>query len=187
MSLNSSAVASAMNTFYETQKADINDPGPNSGSGTDQVPFVNDPVPPDEWVLKHQDVYFADAQAGTPSQPSVLIADGAHHGLLYFDVLNDVVTASNKAQSISNYWQAKLTFGTPILCGGTIVSITNDAAKIKAPIEAYLLSGGAVAQDPPYAHEYAFIESQVKTIIWTVTELDGKDCVVPTDYTVTVT
>jgi hypothetical protein len=184
--LSYSGVSSGMASFYQTQHDDIVSPPTNETTGGKQVPFVANPAPANEWVLKFQNIYFADAQAGTPSQPSVLIADGAGKDLLYFSVTNSASTATAKAQSITNYWMSKLIPGIPILCGSTIVSITNDAAKIFSPIEGYMKGLSSTVSTPNYEHLYSFIEGQVKSIIWTVTELDGYQCSVPTSYTVSV-
>jgi hypothetical protein len=186
MSLSFSSVSTSLSSFYQTQHNDIIIPPANTTSGGVQSNYVNVPSPADEWVLNFQDVYFADAQAAIPSQPSVLIADGADKALLYFSVLNGIGTATNKARAITDYWSAKLAHGTPIMCGVTIVSITNDASKIFTPIEGYMLGLTSVLTTPSYEHLYSFIETQVKSIIWTVTELDGALCADPTSYPVTV-
>jgi len=180
MGLNSSSVSTNMANFYEAQKNNMVYPG---GS---QPPYVDYPNPSDEFILKFQDIYFADAQSGECDKESVIISDGANKDLLYFAVQNNIITASNFASAISNYWSAKTTHGTPLLCGNTIVSITNDASKIKTPIEAYMLGLTSSEKNPPYNHLFSFIESQVKTIIWTITELSGPECTTPTSYTASV-
>ena len=164
--LNHLEVATKINTDYTSQK-------------DDHLNLVLD-----RWMNNWMTVYDEDSLNGTMSAPSVKLV--SFRPLLEFDRQNGIITASNWATAISNYWQAQLTKGTPTLCGNNIVSITNDAAKIQPTIESYLLSQISTEKLPYYDQVFAYIESQVNTIIWTVTELGGVGCSQPISYSVSV-
>lgn len=176
--LNYASVSLQLINFYVGQKLTE-----NNNLGAKQPFFPPDPVY-DAWVLKFVDVYDADSIAGTTSQPSVSLV--SMKNLLYFNVSNSTLTSTNFATVVSNYWKQQITPGAPILCGGTIVSIVNDAEKIKSPIENYMKTLISNEKLPYYEHLFSFVEAQVNSIIWTVTELDGAGCAVPTNYSVTV-
>lgn len=144
-----------------------------------QVPY---PAPVGtEWMDNYVLRYDQDANNGVFSAASVVMVSSPE--LLRFN--NYAVACAGDdmmAAKISEYWISQVTFGEPQMDG--IVSITNDAAKIRAPIENYMCSyPGGIESSPYYEHLFNFIEQQVKTIIWTVTELSGG---VPTPYTVTI-
>lgn len=162
MALSHTTVASQMSSLYTTLKS---------------APDV-DPTP--AWVQAFMINYNADSIKGTVSPPAVTLVPMA--SLLNFVVSLDFgVTSTNMSNAIANYWSAQLTFGTGVACGN-IVSITNDAMKIAPTIKAYLDSQISNGKTPSYDHLFAYIESQVNTIIWTVTEV----CVSPVVYTCSV-
>jgi hypothetical protein len=163
MSLNYSALASSINTEYEDIKTTPDIPaGPR-------------------WMEHYKTSYDGDAMAGTFSAASVVMV--SNPSLLEFGVSNDPSTNSNWGASLASYWSSQLTPGVPQVCGA-ITSVTNDASKIESPIISYLASLGDTERNPPYEHIFEFIENQVKSIIWTVTESDGSPC--NSTYTVTI-
>lgn len=144
-------------------------------------PYLDNPTSGTVWMDNYVDDYDTDANNGVFSAASVVMISQPE--LLRFN--NYAVACGGDdmmAAKISEYWMAQVTFGSPQMDG--IISITNDAAKIRAPIENYMCSyPGGQESTPYYEHLFKFIEQQVKTIIWTVTELSGG---VPTSYTVTI-
>ena len=153
MALDYVTLASNVNNVYN----EIKDPN-----------FTGDPK---TYFMEQQSIkYDTDANNGDLSADSVVLHSNPTS--LHFDVINDVITATRWADVIRDYWVGQTDFGTPQY-GGTITSIVNDATKIHTPIVDYLLSLTSVPKDPPYEHVYEFLENQVKSIIWTVTEIDA--------------
>lgn len=173
MSLNYVQVSSDVLGTYTTQKNNLIQDNPN------QPPY---PAPVGtEWMDNYIVHYDNDANNGVFSAPSVVMVSSPE--ILRFDNLSAVCGGDNMmAAKISEYWISQVTFGQPQYV--SIVSITNDAAKIRAPIENYLCTyPGGQESSPYYEHLFNFIEQQVKTIVWTVTEFDGSANV---DYPVTI-
>ena len=152
MALDYVTLASDINNIYE----EIKDPS-----------FTEDPK---TYFMEQQSIkYDADANNGDLSADSVVLHSNPES--LHFDVINDTITATRWADVIRDYWVGQTDFGTPQY-GGTINSIVNDGDKIHSNIVTYLLSLTSIPKEPPYEHIYEFIENQVKSIIWTVTEID---------------
>jgi hypothetical protein len=141
-----------------------------------QTPY---PAPPGtEWMDNYVTNYDQDALSGVFSLPAVIMV--SNPGLLRFSYTPRPTTM---ATQLASYWSSQLTPGAPQFCS-SIVSVTNDAAKIEAPIRSYLLgSYNGSELTPHYEHLFQFIESQVKSIIWTISE-SSKDC--SKTYTVTI-
>ena len=196
MALDYVSLSLNITNYYDSLKTDTQQDNP------EQVPYPKDPVnppgtwliepvydefetlitpgvplPEDKWISNYIIAYDNDANNGIFTAPSVVMVNKPE--LLIF-IANSVCSGPDMlAAKISEYWQAQLTPGTPI--SGGIQNITNDAAKIQAPIENYLCTLGTMTETTPYyEHLFQFIELQVKTIIWTVTESLST-------YTVTIT
>lgn len=144
-------------------------------------------VLPDFWdiVAKELDDEF---QKGTPSMKNVVITDPA--GSLKFNIkealgAGDVTNATEIATKVSQYWAKTIQpTGVP-QAGKQIVSVVNTAATIIAPLTAALISMGlGAAQGDNYTKFTSTVITHVKTIVWTVTELDPT---IPQTYTLTVT
>ncbi|UOK16788.1 hypothetical protein [Vibrio phage phiKT1024] len=160
MSLNYISLSANILSTYNSQKDNrIQD-------NLEQVPY---PAPVGtEWMDNFIIHYDNDANNGVFSSPSVIMKSDPE--ILRFNNNGQVCGGTDMmASRIASYWESQLTFGTPQY--SSITSITNDASKIKQPIEDYLCSyPGGSESSPYYEHLFLFIESQVKTIIWTVTE-----------------
>jgi len=164
MSLNYSAVASAISSEYNDIKQT---PGTPAG---------------DRWMSFYTSTYDSDANNGSFSASSVVMV--SNPSLLEFNVSNDTSTVNNWAKSIADYWVSQVTPGSPQNCGA-ITSVTNDASKIESEIANYLSGLGDIERTPYYEHLFEFIENQVKSIIWTVSESDGSGC--SSTYNVSIT
>jgi hypothetical protein len=198
MPLNYVQLSANIDNHYESLKLDKRQDNPK------QVPYPIDtleklvplyplyppypivPIEPqiilDPWMKNYVISYDDDANNAIPTAPSVDIISLPE--LLIFTNSATCGGPDMMAAKISEYWQAQLTFGAPVYNG--IISIVNDAAKIKPIIETYMCTLGTytAASEPHYEHLFQFIENQVKTIIWTVTEVVGSGT---TSYQVTVT
>lgn len=162
MSLNYVTLAANMNGTYDTLKSTKQQDNPN------QVPYPSNPGT--KWMDDYIVFYDTDANAGTFSAASVVMA--SMPSLLIFD--NNASACSGPtmmAAKLASYWIAQVTPGTPQI--DTILSVSNDAAKIQTPIETWLCSQTSTLSAPPYEALFNYIESQVKTIVWTVTEQGG--------------
>jgi hypothetical protein len=174
MSLDFSAVSSSMDAIYETQKNN------KQADNEKQVPYVS--APGTEWMDNYIVIYDADSIAGTFSLPAVLMT--SNPSLLRFIVDNENCGGSNgMGQKISDYWASQVAYGVPQNCSA-IVGISNDAAKIGPVIESYLCSQTSTAKTPNYEHLFSFIETQVNSIIWTISESDSSGC--SSTYTVNI-
>jgi len=176
MSLNHSSVASNMSSFYNILKTDYDSkPGDNS----ERRNYPKDPG--DKWMKKFMDVYDSDATVGTMSKPSVVLV--SNKSLLEFSPPG----CNLMGTAIANYWSSQITPGSPSACGGGVASVVNDAAKIGPAINGYMCGlGGNYPESKPYYNAlFSFIESQVKSIIWTVTETGTGNG--PCTYPVTIT
>lgn len=164
MSLNYIQLSNELNNYYKTMKNNlVTDLQPN------QKPYPANPSPAYEWVDNYINVYDTDANNGVFSATSVVMLSSPST-LRYIPGVYNAM-----AKPITDYWKLQLTQGAPMYDG--IVSITNDAAKIEAPISAYLNSLTSTLKTPSYEHLFSYIETQVKTIIWTVTETSGTSTV----------
>lgn len=141
------------------------------------------PKPPGtEWMDSYILNYDNDANNGVFSMASVVMSSLPND--LIFDTSTPVCGGPDKmGMKISDYWAAQTEMGEPQV-GVSIASVVNDAAKIGPLIEAYLCSVVSEVSNPPYASLFEFIELQVKTIIWTVTELSPTGS--PIVYPVTI-
>lgn len=163
MSLNYVTLSSNILATYNTQKNNLIQDNGN------QVPY---PAPVGtEWMDDYITHYDNDANNGIFSLNSVIMTSNPE--LLRFD---NYIQACNgddmMGAKISEYWISQTAFGVPQYDG--IISITNDASKIRAPIENYICSLiGNIEYTPYYEHLFSYIENQVKSIIWTVTEQNG--------------
>lgn len=177
MALNYVELSELVLDTYEQQKVQKKQDNENQVP----YPYLVSPTSSTVWMDNYVLRYDQDANNGVFSAASVVMVSSPE--LLRFN--NYAVACAGDdmmAAKISEYWISQVTFGEPQMDG--IVSITNDAAKIRAPIENYMCSyPGGIESSPYYEHLFNFIEQQVKTIIWTVTELSGG---VPTPYTVTI-
>lgn len=171
MPLNYITLSSSINSIYEQQKNNLISNNPK------QTPY---PAPTStEWMDNYILLYNADAMQGVFSLPAVVMTPNPN--ILRFSYLPRPTTIGTQ---IAAFWSGQLTPGQPQVCPA-IVSVTNDAAKIGPIIDSYLLGlPGNVQNLPPYSHLFQFIESQVKTIIWTISEA-GPLCA--TTYPVTIT
>ena len=123
-----------------------------------------------------------DFQLATPSMPSVVLAPPA--GSFRLPRSTSMSNPMAIGLECARYWSLAIAPGAPSVLS-SIVSISNDASKIAEPIAAKLttLSGGDTMLSPAYAEFIDCIYSEVKTIIWTVSETSGP---ANTTYTVTV-
>lgn len=168
MSLNYVSLASNINDNYNSLKNNKQQDNPN------QVPYPSNPGT--AWMDNYIIDYDTDANNGVFSAASVVMISQPE--LLRFDNTGSSCSGPTMwAAKLVAYWEAQITPGTPQI--DTITSITNDAAKIQTPIEGYLCSAVSTLKNPPYEEVFQFIETQVKTIIWTVNEQGGS-------YTVTI-
>jgi hypothetical protein len=174
MSLNYAGVSSQIDAVYDTQK------NTKQSDNAKQVPYVS--APATEWMDNYIVIYDADSVAGTFTLPAVVMV--SNPSLLTFE--NDTKTcggSNGMGQKIADYWSSQLTFGAPQNCSA-IVGVTNDAAKIGPAIESFLCSQTSTAKTPNYEFIFSFIEDQVKSIIWTISESDSSPC--SSTYTVTI-
>lgn len=174
MSLVFSTVSANMANVYTALKTDkITD-------NINQTPYPRPPLT--QWMDGFKLHYDTNSIAGTFSEANVVMV--SMQSLLGFVNIGpscDVV-AGNMSNAIAAYWTAQVTPGAPQHLSA-ISSITNDAAKIAAPIKAYMCSQTSTLKTPSYEHLFQFIENQVKTIIWTVKETDY---VITNSYPVTI-
>jgi len=162
MALDYVTLASNMASAYDVLKAS---------------PSVN---PGNSWVQSFKTYYDGDATAGTFAPAAVSMT--TNQPLLDFVVSNSTNTPTVFAKAITDYWVSQTTPGTPQFAG--IISVTNDASKIETPIR-YILLGNSTLSTPPYESIFSSIETEVKSIVWTVTEnLAGGGT---TSYTVKIT
>lgn len=170
MSLDYITLSSNILSTYTSQKNNrIQD-------NVNQVPY---PAPVGtEWMDNFVIRYDQDSNNGVFSASSVIMVSNPE--ILRFDNNSQSCGGPTMmAAKIVEYWKSQVTPGTPTMT--SIQSIENDAQKILSPIENYLCSyPGGIESSPPYEHLFNFIEQQVKTIIWTVTE-EGNG-----PYTVTI-
>ena len=170
MSLSYPTVSTALNNYYENMKNKV-----VSDLNEGQASYPPDPSPENEWISNFASVYDIDALSGVPTETSVLIVSDV--STLSFDLID----CSSMASSISAYWENQLTFGTPKY--DSVISITNDASKINSTISSYVCGLVSTEKNPPYEHLFLFVENEVKSIIWTVTEQNGDNT---ETYTVTI-
>ncbi len=169
MALNSVSVASQMNSFYNTLKL-------NTISNSPGKSYPDDPKT--KWVDAFMSYYDKDSVNATMSKPSVVIV--SMKSLLKFSPPG----CDKMGTAIANYWAAQITPGAPSSCGGSVASVVNDATKIGPLINSYMCGlPGNVESKPYYGALFSFIEAQVKTIVWTVTETGTGNG--PCTYTVT--
>jgi len=161
MPLNFITVSANMNSVYTSLKLD------KKSDNANQVPYPKTPLT--QWIDAFKLHYDTDSNAGIFSKVSVKMV--TNQPLLGFVNTGNSCAgpATNMAKAISDYWVAQLTKGTPTVLD-VIVSVTNDAGKINAPIKSYLCSQVSTSKTPNYEHLFQYIESQVKTIVWTVEE-----------------
>lgn len=172
MPLNYSDVASEMNSFYDILKTTY-----RSNSNPNRKLYPKDPK--NKWVQEFMTKYDNDSINGTMSMASVKLV--SMRELLEFSPPG----CNKMGSAIARYWTAQVTHGVPSSCGGGIASVVNDADKIGPAINAYMCGlPGNIKSTPYYESLFRFIESQVKSIIWTVTETGtgGGPCT----YSVTV-
>ena len=163
MTLNYVTVSANMDSAYDALKNDKIQDNPN------QVPYPRAPLT--QWMDAFKTNYDNDANNGTFSEANVVMTPMP--ALLEFDNTGSTCSGPNMmAAKIAQYWAAQVTPGTP-QHKTSITNVVNDAAKIEAPIQAYLCGSTSVLSTPHYEHLFLFIENQVKTIIWQVTEADG--------------
>ena len=139
MALNYVSLSSNMNSIYDTMKN-----APTAPTGT-------------TWMDNFIVLYDNYANAGVFTNGRVTMTSLPN--LLTFD--NTVSSCSGPtmlAASVTNYWKAQI--------NGSGGSISNDAAKIQAPIEGYLCSTSSTESSPYYEDLFLFIETQVKGIVW---------------------
>lgn len=164
MSLVYTSVALNMTNVYNALITDTTSTG-------DQTPYPKQPLT--QWMDGFKLHYDTNSIAGTFSEANVVMV--SMPALLGFDNNSKIVCANNgsvgdnMADAIAGYWSAQITFGAPQHLTA-ISSISNDASKIAQPIKAYICSQTSSPKNPSYEHLFQFIENQVKTIIWTVTE-----------------
>lgn len=145
MSLDYTVVSADMVSIYDTLKNDTQQDNPN------QTPYPKNPGT--QWMDAFKTNYDSYAIAGTMTAGLVTLT--SQPSLLDF-------SSSTLGTVISAYWSAQT---TP---AGSAVSCTNDASKIAIPIDNYLAGLGTMAESTPhYEHLFSFIETQVKTIVWT--------------------
>jgi len=158
MSLNYALLSSNMNDTYDFLKNDYDTHGVN------QKQFPKDPGT--TWMYDFCTNYDTYAQTATFNPPAVSMISSP--SLLNF-------TNKTMGTVISEYWAAQLIQGTPSYCS-SISSISNDASKIASPIDDYLAQLGIMNESSPYyEHLFSFIENQVNSIIWTISE-SGSNC-----------
>ena len=121
-------------------------------------------------------------QKATPSMTNVDITTPA--GTLTYEEKSDPVEhATEIGTKTAAYWALTIMpTGTPTLV--SIVSVVNTAASIAAPLAADILSLGSTTETGTFQKLVDTIIKHVKTITWTVTELDPKSN--PVVFTVTV-
>jgi len=167
-------LANDMNTIYQSIKSN------KITSYPTQVPYPTDPgfLWKNAWAVNY-DVY---ANAGLFSELSVVMTPNSPTLLFNYGVYNADLMIADK---ISKYWQEQLTPGVPVF-KSSITSITNDAVNIRIPIENWLIARNqsvSILSAPSYLEFVQFIQDQVNTIDWTVTEGSG---VSSTTYTVNI-
>lgn len=121
-------------------------------------------------------------QNATPNMTNVDITPPS--GTLTYVPQDDVVqNAYEIAKKTSVYWALTITpTGTPVV--GTIVSVVNTAASIINPLAMEILSIASAESTGTFKKLIEVIIKHVKTITWTVTELDKEQK--PVIFTVTV-
>lgn len=171
MSLNFITVSLNMTNAYTALKTDTQFDNPN------QVPYPK--APGTKWIDDFKLHYDNNSNAGTFSFTSVVMVS-LPALLSFIGTSNSCAgTAANMAKAISDYWAAQLTPGTPRF--SSITSVTNDATtKINVNIKNYLCAQVSTTKTPNYEHLFQYIENQVKTIVWTVSETNNGS------YTVTI-
>jgi len=120
-------------------------------------------------------------QLATPSETNVDISPPA--GSLKFPPVFGKQLLINIGLECARYWSAAKAPGSPV--SRSSISLSNDAAKIAAPITANLTAlcyGGY--QTPYYFNFVDAIHKEVKTVVWKVTESNALGS---TNYVVTVT
>ena len=143
--------------------------------------------PPDpdgyEWINSNFAVnYDSDSNNGTFSETSVVMVSDVDTLKFIPDIGSSCPSTNTMAEAIGDYWIGQVTFGSPKY--DSIISVSNDASKIKSIISIYMCSMEFTsASNPPYEHLFSYIETQVKSIVWTVTEQNGDST---TTYTVSI-
>jgi hypothetical protein len=167
----SSQTAPAETTEPEVEEEEEVDTEPYQRSEYNFTPKTME----DFWlqVAKELDNEF---QKATPSMTNVDITTPA--GSLKFNikeasVANDPTNALEIATKVSEYWAKTIQpTGTPV-SGKQITVVVNTAATIISPLTSALLSMGlSSAQGDNFSKFTNTIITQVKTIVWTVTEID---------------
>lgn len=153
MSLNTAGDAEAINTEY--QKLLL----AGGGLGNDRA-----------FLDTLQSILDIGFQKATPTIGDVDISPPA--GTLFIPLGTPYEMPMNIGQACADYWVKAIGFGEPE--EDHIDNIINDAAKIAAPIVSkimHLSNSGT-----PYYFKFVdVIHTEVKTIIWTVTEKDDGD------------
>lgn len=154
-----------------------------------------DTFPGDSFLLDYiASTLDAEFQKATPSLPNIDITTPA--GTLNFPVADESQMASIIGKNCADYWSMTVAVtGIPVnICPvvpSTIVSVTNDAAKIETIITNGILTlaGSAEPVVPNYLNFTDIIINAVKTITWIVNEDVTYLSPVPCSgtYTVTVT
>ena len=137
------------------------------------------------WMDRYIFLYDDDANRGEFDHRSVIMDHKPELLRFYFnEYWEGGIRCDPMPRGITDYWMAQLTHGEPAFCepahgeprNGRIVSVTNDAAKIFQPIRDYMCNygrGSGWYHPPPYEHLFKFVEEQVNSIEWTVTERCG--------------
>lgn len=132
-----------------------------------------------QMLADEMDVEF---QKATPSQTNVDITTPA--GTLTYEEQDDVVqNAYEIGTKTAAYWALTIMpTGIPVV--GTITTVTNTAMSIASPLAQEILSIASNEQTGTFKKIVDVIIKHVKTITWTVIELDKEQK--PVTFTVTV-
>lgn len=180
---------------YESKQSSVSEFGQTVGIKS-SIPGANNVKIKEEFIpnnfqfnsgIKHFFQVIADEldvefQNAVPSMTNVDISPPS--GTLTYVPQDDVVqNAYEIAKKTSAYWALTITpTGTPV--AGTIVSVSNTAASIINPLASEILSIASSDSTGTYKKLIETIIKHVKTIMWTVTELDKEQK--PVIFTVTV-
>lgn len=135
-----------------------------------------------EFVSYLESVIDDGFQAAAPSMSNVDISPAA--GTFTLPVAGGGITPDAIGQACADYWALAIGKGSPAVLS-QVNSVSNDAAKIAAPITASLVAMDRSAYSTPYYYDFVTaIYAEILTIVWTVVESDSNGS---TTLTVNVT
>jgi len=136
--------------------------------------IANNPPNPNREILDVvQTVLDNGFQVATKSGENFDITPPA--GSLFINLVSGDTMPDEIGRACAEYWSKAIAIGAPEVCQDEVVSVSNDAGKIAAPIASGLRAlGDAVPKTPIYFDFVNVIHTNVKTIVWTIVE-DNKD------------